>query len=72
MVITSALHAEGPQFDPGWKQLINFNPCMELHSLFYFAIIANIWTDVLLCKMCNCYERNNESINRVISVGGKS
>ncbi len=53
MVITSAIHAEGPQFDPGWKQLNNINPCMELHSFFSFAIIANIWTDVLLCKMCN-------------------
>ncbi len=36
VVITSALHAEGPQFDPGWKQFYNFNPSMEFHFLLYF------------------------------------
>ena len=33
VVITSALHAEGPQFDPGWKQYY-----LKIHLFLCFEI----------------------------------
>ncbi len=38
-VITSALHAEGPQFDPGWEQwFFNFAIKTQITAIMYMCV----------------------------------
>ena len=63
VVITSALHAEGPQFDPGWEQLETPNNVSVLHT-WHSILLQHVNSTIsnrmppFLCHI----EKDNETI----------
>ena len=41
VVITSASHAEGPQFNPGWKQILTMEYVIVIHIYFINSVSSN-------------------------------